>query len=122
MPGKTATSFSFLSCFKQLSAGFTVVIIAAALSGCGGGSSSPTPTPTPTPTPSQDPDSRADAMLAKMSQADKLQMVQGGATAASPTAPLGVAGWVPGNAALSIPALYLADGSVGAGNGIGPAT
>jgi beta-glucosidase len=64
-------------------------------------------------------------MLAKMSQADKLQLVQGGVTTNNTygySVPLGAAGWVPANASLGIPALYLADGSVGAGNGIGPAT
>jgi len=36
--------------------------------------------------------------------------------------PRGAGGWVPGNTRLNIPALYLADGSVGAGNAIGQAT
>ena len=70
-------------------------------------------------------DGRADAMLAQMSQADKLAMVQGGVTTNLTygyTVPRGAAGFVPGNVALGIPELYLADGSVGVGNGVGPAT
>jgi beta-glucosidase len=64
-------------------------------------------------------------MLAKMTQAEKLQMVQGGVPSSQTSGysvPLGGAGWVPGISRLNIPSLYLADGSVGAGNGIGPAT
>ena len=71
------------------------------------------------------PDGRADAMLANMSQADKLAMVEGGVTTNLTygySVPLGAAGWVPGNMALGIPELYLADGSVGVGNAVGPAT
>jgi beta-glucosidase len=92
--------------------------LAWALAGCGGGSSSSNPPPT-------DPDGRADAMLAQMTQAEKLQMVQGGVTTNLTwgyTIPMGGAGWVPANARLKIPALYLADGSVGVGNAVGPAT
>jgi beta-glucosidase len=77
---------------------------------------------TPPPTT---PDSRADAMLANMSQADKLAMVEGGVTTNNTwgyTVPRGAAGWVPGNATLGIPELYLADGSVGVGNSVGQAT
>jgi beta-glucosidase len=64
-------------------------------------------------------------MLATMSQADKLAMVEGGVTTDLTygyTVPLGAGGYVPGNTALGIPELYLADGSVGVGNGVGPAT
>jgi len=77
------------------------------------------------PPPPTTPDTRADAMLAQMTQADKLQMVQGGVTTNLTygyTVPLGAAGWVPGIQALAIPELYLADGSVGVGNAVGPAT
>ncbi len=103
-----------------------LLAFACVLSSCGG-SSSPTPTtptPTPTPTPTT-PDAKADALLAQMTQAEKLQMVQGGVTSNLTygyTVPRGAGGWVPGNARLNIPALYLADGSVGVGNGVGPAT
>ena len=60
-----------------------------------------------------------------MTQAEKLQIVQGGVTSNLTygyTVPLGAGGWVPGNTRLNIPALYLADGSVGVGNSVGPAT
>jgi hypothetical protein len=52
--------------------------VALGLAGCGGAASS-TPTPTPTPTPTT-PDARADAMIAQMTQAQELQLVQGGVT------------------------------------------
>jgi beta-glucosidase len=77
------------------------------------------------PSTTSTPDERADAMLAQMTQADKLQMVQGGVTTNLTygySVPLGAAGYVPGISLLSIPELYLADGSVGVGNSVGPAT
>ena len=64
-------------------------------------------------------------MLSLMTQPEKLQLVQGGVTTNNTygyTVPRGAAGWVPGNTRLGIPELYLADGSVGVGNGVGPAT
>jgi beta-glucosidase len=64
-------------------------------------------------------------MLAQMTQAQKLQMVQGGVTSNLTygyTVPRGAGGYVPGIPALGIPELYFADGSVGVGNGVGPAT
>ena len=73
----------------------------------------------------QTPDTRAAAMLTLMTQAEKLQLVQGGVTTNLTygyTVPLGAAGYVPGIPRLGIPELYLADGSVGVGNGVGPAT
>jgi beta-glucosidase len=60
-----------------------------------------------------------------MTQAEKLQLVQGGVTTNNSwgyTVPLGAAGWVPASQSPAIPELYLADGSVGVGNGVGPAT
>ena len=96
----------------------------AILSGCGGNSSS-NQQPPPPPPPLTDPDQRADALLAQMTQADKLQMVMGGVTSNLTygyTVPLGAGGWVPANTQLDIPALYLADGSVGVSAGVGPAT
>ena len=80
---------------------------------------------TPGPGAGQTPDTRAPAMLGLMTQAEKLQLVQGGVTSNNTsgyTVPLGAAGWVPGIPRLGIPELYLADGSVGVGNGVGPAT
>lgn len=101
----------------------SAALLSAALVACGGHSSSSTTT-TPPPT-SQDPDARADALLAKMTQAQKLQLVEGGAPS-DPNLnipfPRGGGGYVPGIPALNIPALYIADGSVGVGNGVGPAT
>jgi beta-glucosidase len=94
------------------------------IAGCGGGNSSGTNPPPPPP--SHDADSRADAMLEQMTQAEKLAIVQGGVTVPDGnynySVPRGAAGWVPGNTRLNIPALYLADGSVGVANGVGPAT
>jgi beta-glucosidase len=84
----------------------------------------PTPTPPPIPTTGT-PDSRADALLAEMTQAEKLQMVEGGLTtnnSSGNTVPRGAAGWVPANTRLGILALYFGDGSVGVANSIGPAT
>jgi beta-glucosidase len=80
---------------------------------------------TPGPGANQTPDTRAAAMVTLMTQAEKLQLVQGGVTTNNTygyTVPRGAAGWVPGNTRLAIPELYLADGSVGVGNGVGPAT
>jgi beta-glucosidase len=60
-----------------------------------------------------------------MTQAEKLQLVQGGVTSNLTygySVPRGAGGWVPGVSRLNIPSLYLADGSVGVGNGVGPAT
>jgi beta-glucosidase len=80
---------------------------------------------TPGPGAGQTPDTRAAAMLSLMTQAEELQLVQGGVITNNEygyTVPRGAAGWVPGNTRLGIPELYLADGSVGVGNGVGPAT
>jgi beta-glucosidase len=115
--------------FKHMSAKAPLALLlilplAMGLTACGGSASSSTPTPTPTPTPTTA-DGRADATLAKMTQAEKLQMVQGGVTTNLSwgyTVPLGAAGWVPAVQSPAIPALYLADGSVGVGNSVGPAT
>ncbi len=96
-----------------------ILPLVLALAACGGSSSSFSIPTTGTP------DQRADAVLAKMTQDEKLAMVQGGVTTNLEwgyTIPLGAAGWVPGIPRLSIPALYLADGSVGVGNAVGPAT
>jgi beta-glucosidase len=56
-----------------------------------------------------------------MTQNEKLQLVRGGATWYN-SLPRGAGGWVPGIPRLKIPALFLADGSVGVGNGVGQAT
>jgi beta-glucosidase len=93
------------------------------LGGCGGSSpaSSNNNSPPP-PGPDATPDQRADYLVSQMTLAEKVQLVHGGATATNPVTPRGAAGWVPGVPRLNIPNLYLADGSVGVGNGVGPAT
>lgn len=70
-----------------------------------------------TPTPAQ----RAAQLVSEMTEDEKVQLVHGG-EAPGISVPRGVAGWVPGIPRLGIPDLYLADGSVGVGNGVGPAT
>jgi len=104
-----------------------LLICAIAMGGCGGSSSSGVhPPPPPPPPPSTDPDVRADAMLKQMNQSEKLAMVMGGVTAPNGdfnyTVPKGAGGWIPANTRLGIPALYLADGSVGVAAGVGQAT
>jgi beta-glucosidase len=101
----------------------SAALVSLALVACGGHSSSSS-TPSQ-PTGSQDPDSRADTLLAKMTQAQKIQLVAGGAVSdpnLNIAFPRGGGGYVPGIPALGIPALYIADGSVGVGNAVGPAT
>ena len=84
------------------------------MSACGGNGSPSTPTPPPTPTPTTS-DGKADALIAKMTQDEKLQMVRGGVTSSDTWyVPRGAGGWIPGISRLNIPALYLADGSLGA--------
>jgi len=70
------------------------------------------------------PAARAAAMLSLLTQPEKLQLVAGAAPNSNYnyTVPLGGAGWVLGVPRLGIPELYLADGSVGVGNSVGPAT
>src|ERR1017187_1877039 len=113
------------SCAKAPLALLLVFPLLLTLAGCGGSSSSSSSSNNGTSPPPSNPDDRADAMLAKMTQNEKLEMVQGGVTTNLEwgyTIPLGAAGWVPGILRLNIPTLYLADGSVGVGNAVGPAT
>jgi beta-glucosidase len=101
---------------------FFALISTAILTGCGGASISNQQQPPP---PSTDPDARADAMLAQMTQEEKLQMVMGGVTSNLTygyTVPRGAGGWVPGIPSLGIPALYISDGSVGVSASAGQAT
>jgi beta-glucosidase len=65
-------------------------------------------------------DARADQLLSQMTLDEKVQLVHG--TVMFTAAPRGAAGFVPGVQRLGIPDLYFADGSVGAGNSLGPAT
>jgi beta-glucosidase len=100
-------------------------LLAGGLIACGGGANTSAGATTGSGGTQGTADARADALLAKMTQDEKLQLVQGGVTTNLTwgyTIPLGAAGWVPGNTRLGIPALYLADGSVGVGNGVGVAT
>jgi beta-glucosidase len=62
-------------------------------------------------------DQLADALLAQMTQSEKLQLVHG----VSPQL-RGAVGYVPGIPRLGIPDQYLVDGSVGVGNKVGQAT
>jgi beta-glucosidase len=88
--------------------------------GCGGNSTSVTSPGPPPPTAS--PDVRADYLVSQMTEDEKVQLVHGGVTASNPVTPRGAGGWVPGIPRLNIPDLFLADGSVGVGNGVGQAT
>jgi len=78
----------------------------------------------PAPAPPPVADQRADAMLAQMTQAQKLQLVYGvGGTPSDDFAlPRGAGGYIPGIAALGIPALYFVDGSLGLADSSAPAT
>ncbi len=90
--------------------------------GCGGNSSPSSNTgPIPLPT-SGTPDERAAAVVAKMTLDEKVQLVHGAQTASNGPLPGGGAGFVPGIPRLNVPDLFLADGSVGVGNGVGDAT
>ena len=105
-------------------AGLVLVLALVVLSvGCGGGGSS-TPTQQGPPPATASPDVRADYVLSQMTQDEKIQLVHGGASSTwwLQTQPRGAGGWVPGTPGLNIPDLYLADGSVGVGNGVGQAT
>jgi beta-glucosidase len=91
--------------------------------GCGGASSTPTQPPGKDQPPvlTGTPDQKADQLVALMTPDEKLQLVHGtGITGV--LGPRGAGGYVPGIAHLGIPDLYMADGSVGVGNGVGQAT
>ncbi len=65
-------------------------------------------------------DQRASAMLARMTQAQKLQLVSG--TGGSAPLPRGAGGYIPGVSSLGIPDLYFVDGSLGLADASAPAT
>ena len=65
-------------------------------------------------------DQRASAMLARMTQSQKLQLVSG--TGGSGPLPRGAGGYIPGIPALGIPDLYFVDGSLGLADASAPAT
>ena len=87
---------------------------------CGSGSSTQKGPPPPTASP----DERADYLVGQMTIDEKIQLVHGGAALDwwNYTLPRGAGGWIPGIPRLNIPDLYFADGSVGVGNAVGPAT
>ena len=76
------------------------------------------------PPPSQNPDERADSLIAQMTLDEKIQMVHGGAALDwwNHSLPRGAGGWIPGIPRLNIPDLYFADGSAGLSAGVGQAT
>ena len=101
---------------------FLALVSTATLAGCGGTLVS---NQQQLPPPSADPDTRADAMLARMTQNQKLQMVMGGVTTNLTygyTVPRGAGGWVSGIPSLGIPTLYISDGSVGVSANAGQGT
>lgn len=67
------------------------------------------------------PEERANALLARMTLDEKLQLLHGALADFNP-GPLGTGGYIPGIPRLGIPALHFADGSVGVGNQVGQAT
>lgn len=110
--------------FKLTGTVLAVALLAmASLVACGGGSSPQQQQQGPPP-PTASPDVRADYVLNQMTLDEEIQMVHGGASATwwNQTQPRGAGGWVPGIPRLGITDLYLADGSVGVGNGVGQAT
>ncbi len=90
---------------------------------CGGSNSNTIITPPPPPPPvDASPDVRADYLVQRMTQSEKVQLVHGGATAMYQPLPLGAGGWVPGVWRLGIPDLYYADGSAGVSAAVGQST
>lgn len=95
------------------------------LAACGGGTSNGGGCTTNCPPPpTAGADVRAAYLVNQMALAEKLQLVHGGASSTwwLQTLPRGAGGWIPGIPRLNIPDLYFADGSVGVGNAVGPAT
>ena len=90
--------------------------------GCGSVSTSQSQPAPPPPSPPTDPDQRADLLLAQMTLDEKLQLVHGNLTIQNGVGPQNAAGWVLGIPRLGIPDLLYADGSVGVGDTVGPAT
>ena len=77
------------------------------------------------PAPAQQPaDQRADALMAQMTQAEKLALVNGdgGPVTNIPALPRGAGGYIAGIPALGIPDLYFVDGSLGLADSSAPAT
>ena len=90
-----------------------IVVFVVVLAACGGGGpSNPSPSPAPVPQPVQPPaltgtpDQNADALIAVMTNDEKIQLVHGTGYTGGPGL-RGAAGYVPGIAHLNIPDLYL---------------
>ncbi len=110
---------------RIVAAGVLILPLVALLMACTGSQNSTSTTSGfSLPSASLPPDQRADALLAQMTQDEKIQLVHGagGAADAGVVIPRGAGGWVPGIPRLDIPDLYLADGSVGVASQVGPAT
>ncbi|HMD77284.1 MAG TPA: glycoside hydrolase family 3 C-terminal domain-containing protein [Terracidiphilus sp.] len=69
-----------------------------------------------------DPDQRADLLIAKMTQDEMLQLVHGNLSLTVGEGPRNAPGWVPGIPGLGIPDLLYADGPAGVGDQVGAAT
>jgi len=78
----------------------------------------------PAPSPPPTSDQRADALLARMTQTQRLQFVYGAGGPVTNIRPLprGAGGYIPGIPALGIPDLYFVDGSLGLADASAPAT
>jgi len=108
------TNIYRLRCFSIFSALILLVFAGA----CGGRGRTPVQPPQDNPPPiTASPDVRADYVLSKMTQDEKIQLVHG---AAGPqwwnqTLPRSAGGFIPGIRHLGVPDLYFEDGSVGSG-------
>lgn len=109
---------------KRAVLGFIAALLVLQWTACGGGGSH---SPVNPPQDDQPPvltgtaDQKADQLIALMTLDEKIQVVHGVGTTGVWGA-RGSAGYVPGITRLGIPDLYMADGSVGVGNGVSQAT
>jgi beta-glucosidase len=98
---------------RRLSSALTAVVQATLLAACGGGSTDGTSTNSPSINAS-DPDTAADtrarALLAQMTQDEKIQLVHGTGVGQGP---IGGSGYIPGIARLGIPDYIAADSTTG---------
>ena len=114
--GPTPSSTNRPSGVRLLPGSAVLLLLAAGLTSCGITANLPPPPPN---LAAQNSDERADALLAKMTQAEKLQLVHGNLEIDSPRTG---STHVPGIPRLGIPSLYFADGSVGISDLVGLAT